>query len=86
MYGVPNMKLDKKLVERRVKLLEDAGVNFVLNSEIGVKLASSTLLEEYDAVVLCTGATVPRDLPVAGRELEGIYFAKDYLESVTRAC
>lgn len=68
MYGVPNMKLDKKLVERRVKLLEDAGVKFVLNSEIGVKLASSTLLEEYDAVVLCTGATVPRDLPVAGRE------------------
>ena len=85
MYGVPNMKLDKKLVERRVKLLEDAGVKFILNSEIGVKLASSTLLEEYDAVVLCTGATVPRDLPVAGRELEGIYFAKDYLESVTKS-
>lgn len=85
MYGVPNMKLDKKLVERRVKLLEEAGVSFVLNSEVGVKLASSTLMEEYDAVVLCTGATVPRDLPVAGRKLEGIYFAKDYLESVTKS-
>lgn len=85
MYGVPNMKLDKKIVERRVKLLADAGVEFVLNSEVGVKVASSTLREEYDAVVLCTGATVPRDLPVAGRELAGIYFAKDYLENVTKS-
>ena len=85
MYGVPNMKLDKKIVERRIKLLEDAGVDFVLNSEVGVKIASSTLREEYDAVVLCTGATVPRDLPVAGRDLEGIYFARDYLESVTKS-
>ncbi|WP_405380718.1 glutamate synthase subunit beta [Phascolarctobacterium sp.] len=85
MYGVPNMKLDKKLVERRIKLLEDAGVTFVLNAEVGVKVASSTLLEEYDAVVLCTGATVPRDLPVKGRDLEGIYFAKEYLHSVTKS-
>ena len=85
MYGVPNMKLDKKVVERRVKLLEDAGVEFVLNSEVGVKIASTTLREEFDAVVLCTGATVPRDLPVKGRELGGIYFAKEYLESVTKS-
>ncbi len=85
MYGVPNMKLDKRIVERRVKLLEEAGVQFVLNSEVGVKLASSTLLEEYDAVVLCTGATLPRDLPVKGRDLEGIYFAKEYLHSVTKS-
>lgn len=85
MYGVPNMKLDKSLVERRVKLLQAAGIEFVLNSEVGVKIASSTLREEYDAVVLCTGATVPRDLPVPGRELSGIYFAKDYLESVTKS-
>ncbi len=85
MYGVPNMKLDKRIVERRVKLLEEAGVQFVLNSEVGVKLASSTLLEEYDAVVLCTGATLPRDLPVKGRNLEGIYFAKEYLHSVTKS-
>lgn len=85
MYGVPNMKLDKKLVERRIKLLEDAGVTFVVNAEVGVKVASSTLLEEYDAVVLCTGATVPRDLPVKGRDLEGIYFAKEYLHGVTKS-
>lgn len=85
MYGVPNMKLDKSLVERRIKLLEAAGVQFILNSEVGVKIASSTLREEYDAVVLCTGATKPRDLPVPGRDLAGIYFAKDYLESVTKS-
>lgn len=85
MYGVPNMKLDKKLVERRIKLLEDAGVTFVVNAEVGVKVAFSTLLEEYDAVVLCTGATVPRDLPVKGRDLEGIYFAKEYLHGVTKS-
>ncbi len=86
MYGVPNMKLDKKLVvERRIGLLQEAGINFVLNAEVGVKLASSTLREEYDAVVLCTGATKPRDLPVKGRELAGIYFAKEYLHSVTKS-
>ncbi len=85
MYGVPNMKLDKKLVERRIGLLQEAGINFVLNAEVGVKLASGTLREEYDAVVLCTGATKPRDLPVNGRELGGIYFAKEYLHSVTKS-
>lgn len=85
MYGVPNMKLDKKTVARRVQLLADAGVEFVLNAEVGVKIASSTLLEEYDAVVLCTGATKPRDLPVKGRELQGIYFAKEYLHGVTKS-
>ncbi len=85
MYGVPNMKLDKKIVERRIKLLEDGGVKFVLNAEVGVKVASSTLLEEYDAVVLCTGSTVPRDLPVQGRALKGIYFAKEYLHGVTKS-
>ena len=85
MYGVPNMKLDKKVVERRVKLLEAGGVKFIVNSEVGVRIASSTLREEYDAVVLCTGATLPRDLPVKGRDYKGIYFAKEYLHSVTKS-
>lgn len=85
MYGVPTMKLDKKVVERRIKLLEKGGIKFVLNSEVGVKISSTTLLEEYDAVVLCTGATLPRDLPVKGRELQGIHFAKEYLHSVTKS-
>lgn len=79
MYGIPNMKLDKQLVERRIKLLESAGVKFELNSEIGHKVSSEMLLKQFDAIALCTGSTVPRDLPVPGRELQGIYFAKDYL-------
>ena len=85
MYGVPTMKLSKDTVLRRVQLLEEAGVTFVLNAEVGAKISSTTLLEEYDAVVLCTGATQPRDIDVKGRELEGIYFAKEFLHSVTKS-
>lgn len=85
MYGVPTMKLSKDTVMRRVQLLEEAGVTFVLNAEVGAKISSTTLLEEYDAVVLCTGATQPRDIDVKGRELEGIYFAKEFLHNVTKS-
>ena len=85
MYGIPNMKLDKKLVERRVKLLKDGGVEFALNSEVGHSISSEMLTKQYDAVVLCTGSTIPRDLPVPGRDLKGIYFAKDYLHSATKS-
>ena len=85
MYGVPNMKLEKSVVERRIAILEASGIKFALNSEIGVNVASATLMEQYDAVVLCTGATKPRDLQVNGRDLKGIYFAKDYLENVTKS-
>lgn len=85
MYGVPTMKLSKDTVLRRVQLLEEAGVTFVLNAEVGAKISSTTLLEEYDAVVLCTGATEPRDIDVKGRELEGIYFAKEFLHNVTKS-
>ena len=85
MYGIPNMKLDKHLVERRIKLLEESGVTFELNSEIGHKISSETLLKQFDAIALCTGSTVPRDLTIPGRELQGIHFAKDYLHSVTKS-
>ena len=85
MYGIPNMKLDKHMVERRIKLLEEAGVTFELNSEIGHKISSETLLKQFDAIALCTGSTVPRDLTIPGRELQGIHFAKDYLHSVTKS-
>ena len=64
MYGIPNMKLDKKLVARRVKLLEQGGIKFSLNSEIGHNISSETLLKQFDAIVLCTGSTIPRDLPI----------------------
>lgn len=85
MYGIPNMKLDKKTVERRINILKEVGISFVCNTEVGVNISSESLLAQYDAVVLCTGASKPRDLDVPGRKLKGIYFARDYLEAVTKS-
>jgi glutamate synthase (NADPH) small chain len=86
MYGIPNMKLEKEsVVLRRIKLLEDEGVTFQCNVEVGKDLPTETLLKEYDAIVLCTGATKPRDLPLEGRELKGIHFAMDFLTANTKA-
>jgi glutamate synthase (NADPH/NADH) small chain len=86
MYGIPNMKLAKEeVVLRRLKLLEDEGVKFVCNTEVGKDLTVEQLLNDFDSVVLCTGATKPRDLPIAGRDLKGIYFAMDFLTANTRA-
>ena len=84
MYGIPNMKLDKQSVLRRAKLLEDSGVTFVYNTEIGVNKPLSDLKSEFDAVVLCGGATQPRDLVAKGREgAKGIFFAVDFLKAAT---
>jgi glutamate synthase (NADPH/NADH) small chain len=83
-YGIPNMKLDKEVVQRRVDLMAEEGVQFVTNTEVGTDLAADKLLSEYDAVVLCGGATKPRDLPIPGRHLEGIHFAVDFLRANTR--
>jgi glutamate synthase (NADPH/NADH) small chain len=86
MYGIPNMKLDKhKVVLPRVAQMEAEGVKFVTNTEVGVNLPAKKLLKEFDAVVLCTGATKPRDLPVEGRSLKGIHFAMDFLTHNTRS-
>jgi glutamate synthase (NADPH) small chain len=86
MYGIPNMKLDKEeVVLRRLKLLEDEGVKFVCNTEVGKDLTIKQLLNDFDSVVLCTGATKPRDLPIAGREFKGIHFAMDFLTANTKA-
>src|SRR6202035_4536668 len=63
MYGIPNMKLEKSIVERRVKLLSDEGIEFLTGKEVGRDPTGAQLLEQFDAVVLCTGATRPRDLP-----------------------
>lgn len=85
MYGIPNMKLDKKkVVMRRVDLLAAEGIEFVLNTDVGKDIGLDDMIKEYDAVALCTGSTVPRDLNVSGRELDGIYFAVDYLKQSTR--
>lgn len=85
MYGIPNMKLDKKMVERRISLMAEAGIGFVTNTEVGKDYAAEKLLQEFDAVVLCGGATKPRDLPVPGRELKGIYFAMEFLHANTKS-
>jgi glutamate synthase (NADPH/NADH) small chain len=86
MYGIPNMKLEKEqVVMRRLNVLEAEGVTFVCNTEIGKDLAVETLLEEFDAVVLCIGATKPRDLPIEGRDLKGIHFAMDFLTANTKS-
>jgi glutamate synthase (NADPH/NADH) small chain len=86
MYGIPNMKLDKKeVVMRRLKLMEAEGIRFVCNTEIGKNYPSEKLMSEFDAVVLCTGATKPRDLPIEGRNLKGIHFAMDFLTANTKS-
>ncbi|MBW4551255.1 MAG: glutamate synthase subunit beta [Aphanocapsa sp. GSE-SYN-MK-11-07L] len=86
MYGIPNMKLEKeKVVLRRLNLLEAEGVKFECNTEVGKDLPVQTLLQDFDAVLLCTGATKPRDLPIEGRELKGIHFAMDFLTANTKA-
>ena len=85
MYGIPNMKLDKKSVQRRVDLLEQEGIQFIVNTEIGNNYPAKDLLRDFDAVVLCGGASKPRDLNVEGRQLKGIHFAMDFLRASTKA-
>lgn len=85
MYGIPNMKLEKSIVERRVQLLRDEGVKFVTNTAIGTDIPADQLVEDNDAVVLCTGSTRPRDLPIPGRDLNGIHFAMDFLRPNTKS-
>ncbi len=79
-YGIPDFKLEKWVVDRRIKLMEEEGVVFKRNANVGVNVPVADILENYDAVVLSGGSTVPRDLPVKGRELAGIHFAMEYLK------
>lgn len=85
MYGIPNMKLDKNLVQRRVDLLAAEGITFVTNTEIGQDIPAAKLQEDFDAVVLAGGATQPRDLPVEGRRLNGVHFAMEFLHANTKS-
>lgn len=84
MYGIPNMKLDKGVVQRRVDLLASEGVRFITNCEVGKQFPARKLLEDFDAAVLCAGATKPRDLPVEGRNLKGVHFAMEFLTANTQ--
>jgi NAD(P)H-dependent glutamate synthase small subunit len=86
MYGIPNMKLDKReIVERRLKLMEDEGVKFVTGAHIGVTHDAAQMKKDFDAIVLATGATKPRDLPVPGRQLKGVHFAMEFLTANTKS-
>ena len=85
MYGIPNMKLDKSIVERRISLMEKEGITFACNTEIGKNYSAVKLLKEFDAVVLCIGAAKPRPLKVDGAELGGVYYAVDFLHRNTKS-
>ncbi len=86
MYGIPNMKLDKvKVVQRRVNILAAEGIKFVTNTEVGKNYPSEKLMKEFDAVLISTGATKPRDLPIEGRNLKGVHFAMEFLHGNTKS-
>jgi glutamate synthase (NADPH) small chain len=90
MYGIPNMKLDKQeVVLRRIKLMEQEGIKFICNASVGTgdndNVDPAIFAKEYDATVICTGATQPRDLPVEGRSLKGVHFAMEFLTANTKA-
>ncbi len=84
-YGIPNMKLDKKVIDRRIALMEAEGVEFVTNANVGENVKAEDLMKDYDAVVLACGASNPRDINVPGRDAKGIYFAVDFLKATTKS-
>ena len=85
MYGIPNMKLDKGVVERRVELLSAEGIEFVVGADVGRNVEAAKLTKDNDALVLATGATQPRDLPIPGRQLGGVHFAMEFLGANTKS-
>lgn len=85
MYGIPNMKLDKQIIKRRIEIMEKDGIEFRLNKNVNTKRKAEDMIAGYDAVILCCGASQPRDLDVEGRDASGIHYAVDYLTSTTKA-
>ncbi len=83
-YGIPDFKMEKRVIDRRLAVMEAAGIEFKTNANVGVNISTDDLQADYDAVVLCGGSTMPRDLPIAGRELKGVHFAMDFLEESNR--
>jgi len=84
MYGIPNMKLEKYVIERRVSIMKEEGVTFVTGTDVGANHKAEKLLKEFDSVILACGASNPRDIKAPGREAKGIYFAVDYLKAATK--
>jgi len=86
MYGIPNMKLDKnEVVMRRIRLMEQEGITFVCKANIGVTHDAAKLRNDFDSIVICTGATLPRDLPIEGRSHDGVHFAMEFLTANTQS-
>ena len=84
-YGIPNMKLDKSVIDRRIKLMEEEGVVFKTGVDVGKDITAKELQKDFDRIVLCCGASNPRDIKVPGREANNIFFAVDYLSSITKS-
>ena len=85
MYGIPNMKLEKTVVDRRVDVLKAAGIEFIVNADVGNNIDVKDLVANNDAVLFTTGATLPRDLPIPGREGDGVHYAMDFLLPNTKS-
>ncbi len=83
-YGIPNMKLDKRVLDRRIDLMKKAGIEFKCSVNVGKDIKAKEILEKYDRVMLCCGASNPRDIKAPGREAKGIYFAVDFLKEVSK--
>ncbi len=78
-FGIPDFKLEKSVVQRRVEVMKEGGIEFKLGVNVGVDVTAEELLKDFDAIALCVGSTVPRDIPIPGRELKGVHFAMDFL-------
>ena len=85
MYGIPNMKLEKHIIERRIKLMKSEGVEFVTNANVGENVSADEIMNGFDAVVLACGSSNPRNIKAEGRDAEGIYFAVDFLKATTKS-
>jgi len=85
MYGIPNMKLEKDIIYRRIDMMKEEGIEFICNYSVDTKRTANKLLKEYDRVVLACGANLPRDINVDNRDAKNIYFAVDYLSGVTKS-
>lgn len=83
-YGIPDFKLEKQIIDRRIDLMKASGIQFTCNAEVGKDISVESIESDYDAILLATGASVPRDLPIRGRNAKGIHFAMEYLDGSNR--
>ena len=84
-YGIPNMKLEKHIIDRKLDIMKAEGIQFITNTDVGITVKAKELLKDYDAIVLACGASNPRDIKAEGRDAQGIYFAVDFLASTTKS-